>query len=435
MTDEIMADIRRRDRLVKLKNRRAEYKKLRNEIVSKIREAERSYLSKRVQESVGDIKKHWDILKKIINKTNNKEEVTTDFLYEGKWITDKQENANCMNEYLANIGKYTNETVGSSKKSATHYLLKSKERNESSLLLGEISPEDVSEVCRKMTPKTSKDPMGLKQNIILEDVGLIAHVVTHMVNCSIRTGICPSNSKLAKVIPVYKLKGSKHLYGNYRPISLLTTFSKIMERLIYNKLFDYLVHCGTLFESQFGFRKGHNTTHATLDFVKAVEDALEKGKFAVGVFVDLSKAFDTINHDILLTKLDHYGIRGKALDWIKSYLNGRKQYVELNGYTSHTLPLPTGVPQGSILGPLLFLIYINDLPSASKLKTVLFADDSNLLIRSKNLSDLINNLNEDLENINDFFKANKLKLNATKTKLVCFRKKSCKIDYKTCMSN
>ena len=429
MTDEILADIRRRDRLVKNKSKRTEYKKLRNEIVSKIRKAERTYLSKQVQESIGDIKKHWNILKGIINKTNNKEEVTTDFLYEGKWIKDKTENANSMNKYLANIGKETNETVGPSKQSSNHYLLKHSERNIHSLLLSRVDAEDVTDVCRKMTPKTSTDPLGLKQNTILDDIGIFAHVLAHMVNRSMESGICPSNSKLARVIPVYKEKGSKHSYGNYRPISLLTTFSKIMERLIHNKLFDFLVRYGIIFESQFGFRRGHNVCHATLDFVKAIEDALDKGEFAVGVFCDLSKAFDTLNHDILLTKLDHYGIRGKALEWMRSYLIGREQYVELNGSISGTLPICTGVPQGSILGPLLFIIYINDLPSATNLKTVIFADDSNLIIRSKDLSSLINNLNKELENVNDFFKANKLKLNTSKTKLVCFRKKSCNIDY------
>ena len=186
-----------------------------------------------------------------------------------------------------------------------------------------------------------------------------------------------------------------------------------------------------MFSSQFGFRKGHSTSHAILDFVKTIEDALENGEYAVGVFCDLSKAFDTINHEILLEKLSHYGIRGLANDWLRSYLSDRQQFVEMNGCRSGKLPITTGVPQGSILGPLLFIIYINDLPAASELKTVLFADDSNLLIKGKDLNNLCTNLNLELEGVNDFFKANKLKLNASKTKLVCFRKKSQPVDYNT----
>ena len=211
-------------------------------------------------------------------------------------------------------------------------------------------------MCRSLTSKTSTDPSGFKQSIVLQDAGIISHVIAHLVNCSMKEGICPESSKVARVVPIYKLKGSKHLYDNYRPISLLSTFSKIMERLIYNKLFDFLVRYGILFKSQFGFRKGHNTTHATLDFVKAIENALEGNEYAVGVFCDLSKAFDTINHDILLQKLDHYGIRGTANEWFRSYLSGREQYVDWNGKTSVRTPIVTGVPQGSILGPLLFLV-------------------------------------------------------------------------------
>ena len=423
MTDEILADIRRRDRLVKLKNRRTDYKKLRNEIVSKVRKAERSYLAKQVQDSVGDIKKHWNILKKVINKTDTKDDVTSEFLVDGMWIKDNQQNATRINAYFASIGRETNESVGQTNLSAYHLLQTNKARNEHFLPFNKVYARDIIEVCKLMTPKTSMDPHGLKQSIILDDAEILAPILCHLVNSSMKAGKCPQNSKLAKVIPVYIQKGSKHLYTNYRPISLLSTFSKIMERLIYDKLFDFLVRYDILFESQFGFRKGHNTTHATLDFVRTIEDALEKGEYAVGVFCDLSKAFDTIDHDILLAKLDHYGIRGCMLEWLKSYLNSRQQYVEFNGCKSNASFITTGVPQGSILGPLLFIIYINDLPCCTKLHTVKFADDSNFVIKGKDLPSLSETLNIELRNVDEFFKANKLKLNAKKTKLVCFRRK------------
>merc|ERR1711954_328063 len=146
-------------------------------------------------------------------------------------------------------------------------------------------------------------------------------------------------------------------------------------------------------------------------------------QFAIGVFCDLSKAFDTLNHEILLNKLNHYGIRGKANMWFRSYLTERKQYVELNNKKSSTLSLPTGVPQGSILGPLLFLIYINDLPSAANLKCASFADDSNFIIQGSDLANLTTSLTKELEHVSDYFKANQLKLNAKKTKMVIFRRK------------
>ena len=166
----------------------------------------------------------------------------------------------------------------------------------------------------------------------------------------------------------------------------------------------------------------YNTTHATLDFLGSIEDAMEKNEHAIGIFCGLSKAFDTLNHDILLLKLEHYGIRGIALNWFKSYLKDRKQYTEWGNCKSSLLALETGVPQGSILGPLLFLIYINDLPSSTKLKSVMYADDTNLLVRGKTLETVIRDLNYELENVNDYFKANQLKLNPHKTKMVYFSK-------------
>ena len=192
---------------------------------------------------------------------------------------------------------------------------------------------------------------------------------------------------------------------------------------IFNKLFDFLVRYDILFESQYGFRRGHSTSHATLDFINYIEEAIEKNDFAIGIFCDLSKAFDTLDHKLLLKKLEHYGIRNKENKWFESYLNNRMQYVEFNGHKSGLLPINVGVPQGSILGPLLFLVYINDLPSAANLKSVIFADDTNLITTGSDLLEVVEALNRELSNINDFFKANKLKLNAKKTKMVCFRKK------------
>ena len=321
------------------------------------------------------------------------------------------------------MGPQTNASVGKSTHGPSHYLHKHTAGNTNSLLLNDVTHHDIIEVCKKFTPKTSKDSAGFKQNIILNDIEILAPVLAHLVNCSQKTGIFPENGKIARVVPVYKLKGDKHLYENYRPISLLPIFSKIIERLIYNKVFEFLVRYEILFESQYGFRTGHNTTHATLDFIKSIEECIEMGHYAIGVFCDLSKAFDTLNHSILLEKLDHYGIRGTALKWFKSYLMNRYQYVDLNGHSSSKILLSTGVPQGSILGPLLFLLYVNDLPSASNLKSVTFADDTNLLIQGYNF-EALSTLNQELEGINDYFKANQLKLNPKKTKTVIFRKKS-----------
>ena len=429
MTSDILADIRRRDRLAKKKDRREDYRKLRNEIVSKIRRAEKEYLKAQIESSIGNAKKHWKVLRDVTNKTNNKAETVSAFYYKGALVEDPQENAENMNEYQANIGRETNESVGPSNCSASSYLEQHKERNIHEMLFHDVSPSDIIEACKKFTPKTSCDATGIQQNIVLSDIGILAPVLAHLVNVSQSTGVFPEGGKIARLIPVYKNKGSKKEFGNYRPVSLLPVFSKIMERLIYNKVFEFLVRYQILFESQYGFRKGHNTTHAILDFIKTIEEAIEQNQYAIGIFCDLSKAFDTLNHEILLLKLDHYGIRGKANEWFRSYLKDRKQYAELNNCKSSCLTLTTGVPQGSILGPLLFLIYINDLPSAAKLKSVQFADDSNLLIKGDDLRILTQTLTKELESVCDFFKANQLKLNANKTKMVFFRKKSLPANY------
>ena len=178
------------------------------------------------------------------------------------------------------------------------------------------------------------------------------------------TGSIPGPLKEAKVTPVYKQGNSEEL-SNYRPISILPYFSKLLEKVMYVRLYNYVTAKGILYKSQHGFQHGHSTLMSLLTVQDNIASAIDRNEYAIGVFVDVAKAFDSVNHDILLLKLEHLGIRGIALSWFCNYLTGRHQQVKCNNHLSTLSRIKHGVPQGSILGPLLFLLFINDLPNAS----------------------------------------------------------------------
>ena len=227
--------------------------------------------------------------------------------------------------------------------------------------------------------------------------------------------------KIAKVIPLHK-GGSTEQVNNFRPISLLSIFDKIIEKLMHKRLYHFLEVHKILYENQFGFRKNNSTAHSLMDITEKIKESIDSGKFGCGVFIDLKKAFDTVNHEILITKLEHYGIRGSILKWFESYLTNRKQYVFYNGVSSDIASITCGVPQGSVLGPLLFLLYINDLPNISnKLLFFLFADDTNIYYESTNLQDLEKTMNKELKLLSLWVNLNRLALNVGKTNFVIFR--------------
>ena len=253
----------------------------------------------------------------------------------------------------------------------------------------------------------------------------IDHIIlplTHIINQSLATGIVPHDMKIAKVIPIFK-SGNKNIFNNYRPISILPAFSKILEKVMANKLMNYMESNNLFYQHQYGFRPKHSTIHPIIHLLNQIAEENDNSTkdLTLSVFIDLSKAFDTISHDILLSKLDNLGVRGIAKSWFESYLTDRKQYMELYDNKSPLVNITCGVPQGSILGPILFLIYVNDISNSTKINILSFADDTTVTLSSPDIPKLYSTMNQELEKLNDWFRANRLCLNVKKTKYILFR--------------
>ena len=279
---------------------------------------------------------------------------------------------------------------------------------------------EIESIVLSFNSKSSSGYDSIPMSIVKASISSISPALELVINSSIASGCFPNALKLAKVCPVFK-SGVKTEITNYRPISILSCFSKLLEKIMYLRLLDYLNHNNILTHSQFGFRKNHSTQMALLTLYDKIASAANNHDYAVGVFINLSKAFDTLDHNVLLCKLHHYGIRGINLDWFNSYLCNRAQYVSIDNIISSARVISCGVPQGSILGPLLFILYINDIVAASKLlHFILFADDTNLFYSCRNFDSLIQTLNSELDKLALWFRANKLSLNISKTNFMFF---------------
>ena len=284
---------------------------------------------------------------------------------------------------------------------------------------GGVSEAFVERELKKLKRNKSTGIDDLPPGMLKDLASVIAKPISYIINLSLRTGQVPTDWKIARVVPVHK-SGSTTDVNNYRPISVLPVISKIMERAVHRQLMDYLERNRLLSDKQFGYRSKRSTELATALFIDSIRRSGDNGLLSGAVYLDLSKAFDTLDHGRLLEKMKSYGISGSALTWFTDYLFQRSQVVKLGQELSDSRPLTCGVPQGSILGPIMFLLFFNDFEDCLQHSNVVqFADDTVIYLSSKSINEIEDNLNEDLASISTYLSSNDLVINLKKGKTEC----------------
>jgi hypothetical protein len=360
-----------------------------------------------------DSKKQWKTINNVISKGNKFQVKEIETVPDGDTTNDKKTIANTFNNFFVSIGTDTQSELDPP---LNNYDIIP--QNNNSITLNPTIAIEVDTLIKKLKNKNGlKDlPVSILKRISQD----ISPIITQLFNLSIEHDTYPSCLKTARVTPIFK-KGNTSAVNNYRPISVLPTINKIFEKLLHKRLLSFLDKNNILSKNQFGFTKAKDTQQAALKLIQLALPSLGNKKICGTLFLDFSKAFDTVDHNLLLHKLNKYGIRGKANNLFASYLSGRKQFVGIDGINSEVLPVHVGVPQGSVLGPLLFILYTNDLNYLlEQYKKIFFADDTTVFIFNENPDELIKDLRKCTENIIDWCNYNKLSLNCTKTKLMIF---------------
>ena len=395
-----------------------------NAMLQKVkRHARQYYFTTKCRENKNNTKKLWQLINKTTGKINDKTSIIDYLNSDGVQLHNPEDITNIFGNYFATVGSRFADKIAKPSRNVDEYL-RAIRSNEKSIFLQPTTPQEVQKLIQNLPNKRSSGYDGINNVILKEICDQISSPLSHIFNHSLTTGTFPDDMKTADVVPLYKGK-SRYEVENYRPISLLITISKLLEKVVYRRVYDFLISSNQLYESQYGFRSNHACEHAVGEFISEVVKNNQLGKTTAGIFLDLSKAFDTLEHTVIFKKLETYGIRGKTLDWFKSYLNNRKLRMKCRTSSSSKESLSKlfnitmGTPQGSCLGSLIFLIFCNDLRlHLTHLQCIQFADDTTLFASHKSTRYLEYCITTDLETLHDWFRANKLTLNLEKSVLM-----------------
>ena len=396
--------------------------KIKNEINAQIIKGKNNYYTNAFHRFRKNMRKSWDLLGELTGKDKRKCDFIS-LLGETGELMEINDVVNKFADHFGSIGRDLDSNLVQNDFSPYEKI----SRNPHTFNLFPASPSEIATIVSKLK-LTSTDCDHMPVKIFKSIQPRISIPLTNLINASFSQSIFPQVLKLAKITPIYK-KGNKKCCENYRPISSLLYLSKIFERCMVNRIISFFHKYSLFSKKQFGFLKGRSTQDAVLNFLESVYDALNSKKHNISILIDLKAAFDTVNHSILLNKLELYGIRGHCNSWLKSYLADREYQVRLQKTNSTRRTVNIGIPQGSILGPILFIIYNNDLPLISdKFNTTLFADDTNFSLTHSDYHDMIPLLNNELEKIYDWTIANRLTINTTKTEALLFTNRHVSID-------
>jgi len=386
------------------------------------RETKISYYKHILNVKTSSNKKIWENFNVLLanNAKSSNPNGVENLLYNNVLYDNKLDVANIFNQYFVDVGGNLAKALPPASINFRSYLEPS---NQNSMYVEPILDDEVYKLINSMSGGKAAGDDGFNLELLKNNAATLAQPLTYIYNLSLFSGTVPKAFKMAKVIPLFKKEDEK-LPSNYRPISLLSIFNKILEKLISKRLYNFFEHEKIFYKYQFGFRKNHSTGLAVLEVTDFCYANLDNNKYVLSLFIDLQKAFDSIDINILLVKLFNYGIRGIMFEWLKDYLHERTQYTFVNGIKSNVSKINFGVPQGSVLGPLLFLIYVNDIHRATSEATPkIFADDTNIFIFADNLTDLSIKTNSCLDKIYHWCLANRLTINLQKTNFTVFHLK------------